>query len=145
MATSLPQVEAFLTALNQQSLFGDANTPGSVLWYIAYYHHRAPNRKRAFRISGFLLLFLSISLPFITQLCPPRSCDRNASQRGGLPTMLGESATLLREIVSPTDSERDPTATDKPDDRSRWLMNLAARRHRNIATVAQANKTVRIA
>lgn len=37
------------------------------------------------------------------------------------------------------------TATDKPDDRSRWLMNLAARRHRNIATVAQANKTVRIA
>jgi transposase len=37
------------------------------------------------------------------------------------------------------------TATDKPDDRSRWLMNLAARRHRNIATVAQANKNVRIA
>jgi hypothetical protein len=34
---------------------------------------------------------------------------------------------------------------DKPDDRSRWLMNLAARRHRNIATVAQANKNVRIA
>ena len=32
------------------------------------------------------------------------------------------------------------TATDKPDDRSRWLMNLAARRHRNIATVAQANQ-----
>ena len=37
------------------------------------------------------------------------------------------------------------TATNKPDDRSRWLMNLAARRHRNIATVAQANKNVRIA
>ena len=37
------------------------------------------------------------------------------------------------------------TATDKPDDRSRWLMNLAARRHRNIAIVAQANKNVRIA
>lgn len=37
------------------------------------------------------------------------------------------------------------TATDKPDDRSRWLMNLAARRHRNIATVAQANKNARIA
>jgi transposase len=37
------------------------------------------------------------------------------------------------------------TATDKPDDRSRWLMNLAERRHRNIATVAQANKNVRIA
>lgn len=37
------------------------------------------------------------------------------------------------------------TATDKPDDRSRWLMNLANRRHPNIATVAQANKTVRVA
>ena len=37
------------------------------------------------------------------------------------------------------------TATDKPDDRSRWLMNVSTRRHRNIATVAQANKTVRIA
>lgn len=37
------------------------------------------------------------------------------------------------------------TASDKPDDRSRWLMNVATRRHRNIATVAQANKTVRIA
>lgn len=37
------------------------------------------------------------------------------------------------------------TASDKPDDRSRWLMSVATRRHRNIATVAQANKTVRIA
>jgi transposase len=37
------------------------------------------------------------------------------------------------------------TATNKPDDRSRWLMRLAARRHHNIATVAQANKTARIA
>jgi transposase len=37
------------------------------------------------------------------------------------------------------------TATDKPDPRSRWLMGLSVRRHRNIATVAQANKTARIA
>lgn len=37
------------------------------------------------------------------------------------------------------------TALHKPDERSRWLMNLATRRHRNIATVAQANKTARIA
>jgi transposase len=36
-------------------------------------------------------------------------------------------------------------ATDKPDDRSRWLMNLSTRKHRNIATVAQASKTARIA
>jgi transposase len=36
-------------------------------------------------------------------------------------------------------------AADKPDDRSRWLMTLTTRRHPNIATVAQANKTARIA
>jgi len=36
-------------------------------------------------------------------------------------------------------------ATNKPDDRSRWLMNLSTRKHRYIATVAQANKTARIA
>jgi vacuolar-type H+-ATPase subunit I/STV1 len=71
MADAMPKVDAFLAALRQQSLFGDASTPGSVLWYIAYYQSRVPNRKRAFRLCGFLLLFLSISLPFITQLCPP--------------------------------------------------------------------------
>jgi transposase len=36
-------------------------------------------------------------------------------------------------------------AVDKTDDRSRWLNAVGARRHRNIATVAQANKTARIA
>ena len=37
------------------------------------------------------------------------------------------------------------TATNKLDGRSRWLRNVATRRYRNIATVAQANKTARIA
>lgn len=37
------------------------------------------------------------------------------------------------------------TAAGKPDERSRWLTSLSTRRHRNIATVAQANKTARIA
>jgi transposase len=36
-------------------------------------------------------------------------------------------------------------AENKPDARSRWLMSLSVRRHCNIATVAQANKNVRIA
>lgn len=35
-------------------------------------------------------------------------------------------------------------ATNKTDAHSRWLKGLAARRHKNIATVAQANKTARI-
>ncbi|HYN92839.1 MAG TPA: sulfatase-like hydrolase/transferase [Pilimelia sp.] len=46
----------------------------------------------------------------ITQLCPPQMCDRAAQGRGGLPTMLGESAALLQEIVSPAQTPRDPTA-----------------------------------
>ncbi|MEE6307757.1 sulfatase-like hydrolase/transferase [Plantactinospora veratri] len=47
----------------------------------------------------------------ITQLCPPRLCpDRAAgSARGGLPTLLRESATLLEQIVSPSETgQRDP-------------------------------------
>ncbi len=68
MPTSLPKVEAFLSALKEQSFFKDENTQGSVLWYIAFYQTRAPNRRKAFRATGFILLFLSISLPFITQL-----------------------------------------------------------------------------
>ena len=68
MSNSLPKVEAFLSALKEQCFFKDENTQGSVLWYIAFYQTRAPNRRKAFRATGFVLLFLSISLPFITQL-----------------------------------------------------------------------------
>jgi hypothetical protein len=65
---SLPKVEAFLSALNEQSFFKDESTQGSVLWYIAFYKKRAPGRRRAFRAGGFILLFLSISFPFLTQM-----------------------------------------------------------------------------
>ncbi len=70
MPNSLPKVEAFLSALREQSFFRDENTQGSVLWYIAFYQKRAPRRRIAFRVTGFVLLFLSISLPFITQVSP---------------------------------------------------------------------------
>ncbi|CAE6501921.1 MAG TPA: DUF4231 domain-containing protein [Nitrosomonas nitrosa] len=70
MTNSLPKVEAFLSALQEQRFFKDAATSGSVLWYIDFYQKRAPSRRMAFRASGFILLFLSISLPFITQLSP---------------------------------------------------------------------------
>jgi hypothetical protein len=64
----LPKVEAFLSGLNEQSFFKDESTPGSVPWYIAFYKKRAPRRRRAFRAGGFVLVFLSISLPFLTQM-----------------------------------------------------------------------------
>lgn len=67
MTAALPRVEAYLAALYEQTLFKDEKTPGSVLSYIAFYQKRAPSRRVAFRTAGFFLLFLSISLPFITQ------------------------------------------------------------------------------
>ena len=70
MASPLPKVEAFLSALKEQSFFKDEKTQGSVLWYIAFYQKRAPIRRKVFRITGFIILFLSISLPFITQVSP---------------------------------------------------------------------------
>jgi hypothetical protein len=70
MSTSSPKVEAFLSALREQSFFKDENTRASVLWYIAFYQKRAPGRRLAFRACGFILLFLSISLPFLTQVSP---------------------------------------------------------------------------
>jgi hypothetical protein len=70
MSTSSPKAEAFLSALREQSFFKDEKTQGSVLWYIAFYRKRAPGRRLAFRACGFILLFLSISLPFITQVSP---------------------------------------------------------------------------
>lgn len=68
MSNSLPKVESFLTALKEQCFFKDENTQGSVLWRIALYQTRAPNRRKFFRTTGFILLFLNISLSFITQL-----------------------------------------------------------------------------
>jgi hypothetical protein len=48
----------------------------------------------------------------ITQLCPPERCaGRPGQPRGGVTTMLRESASLLGELASPYDSTRDPTAT----------------------------------
>lgn len=67
-----PNVEQYLIALNEQALFKDAATPGSVLWYIHFYQVRAPLRRLTFRVAGFCLLFLSISLPFITQIVPDK-------------------------------------------------------------------------
>jgi len=67
------QVEAFLTAVHAQPFFGDENQQGSIRWYIAYYKARAPKRRLAFRVSGFLLLVLSISLPFLIWIAPDES------------------------------------------------------------------------
>jgi len=67
---SLPKVEAFLSAVGDQTFFKDESVEGSILWHIAFYKIRAPRRRLLFRACGFTLLFLSISLPFLTQIVP---------------------------------------------------------------------------
>lgn len=67
---------------------------------------------------------------------------------GGKTRLLGihkRGDSYLRNLLTHGARSVLRNAADKPDDRSRWLMNLATRRHRNIATVAQANKNARIA
>ncbi|MEO6798993.1 MAG: DUF4231 domain-containing protein [Rhodanobacter sp.] len=68
MSFMLPKTELFLGAVKEQTFFKDEAVQGSILWYIEYYKKRAPSRRLAFRTSGFLLLFLSISLPFFTEM-----------------------------------------------------------------------------
>jgi len=67
---------------------------------------------------------------------------------GGKTRLLGmhkRGDSYLRGLLIHGARSMQRTATHKDDARSRWLNALAQRRHRNIATVAQANKTVRIA
>lgn len=67
---------------------------------------------------------------------------------GGKPMLLGihkRGDSYLRGLLVHGARSVLRTAANKPDNRSRWLTSLASRRHPNIATVAQANKNVRIA
>ena len=53
---SQSKVEAFLGALKDKCFFKDENTQVSILWYIAFYQYGAPNRRKAFRATGVVLL-----------------------------------------------------------------------------------------
>ena len=67
---------------------------------------------------------------------------------GGKPRLLGihkRGDSYLRGLLVHGARSVLRTAGNKTDPRSCWLTGLAARRHHNIATVAQANKTARIA
>lgn len=67
---------------------------------------------------------------------------------GGKPRLLGihkQGDSYLRGLLVHGARAVLRTAARKTDVRSQWLTDLAKRRHPNIATVAQANKTARIA
>jgi hypothetical protein len=89
------QVEAFLTAVYAQPFFGDENQQGSIHWYIAYYKDRAPKRRLAFRVSGFLLLVLSVSLPFFTWVAPPNYQASVASTLSWLIALVAAASSFF--------------------------------------------------
>ena len=95
MPHSLPKVEEFLSALKEQSFFKDESTQGSVLWYIAFYRKRAPTRRMAFRTFGFVLLFLSISLPFFIQIVPTEFKPQVASAVAWLIALVGTANSFF--------------------------------------------------
>jgi hypothetical protein len=95
MASAHPRVEEFLATLREQALLKDEKTQGSVRWYIAFYQSRAPQRRKAFRAAGFCLLFLSISLPFITQSVPEASQARVASTLSWLIATVAASSSFF--------------------------------------------------
>lgn len=67
---------------------------------------------------------------------------------GGKTRLLGmhkQGDSYLRGLLVHGARSVQRHAPKKDDDRSRWLIALGERRHRNIATVAQANKMARIA
>lgn len=67
---------------------------------------------------------------------------------GGKPKLLGihkQGDSYLRGLLVHGARAVQRMAAKKTDARSTWLNDLGKRRHKNIATVAQANKTARIA
>lgn len=67
---------------------------------------------------------------------------------GGKPRLLGihkHGNSYLRGLLVHGARSVQRVAVNKDDARSRWLVSLGKRRHRNIATVAMANKTARLA
>ena len=67
---------------------------------------------------------------------------------GGKERLLGISKrgdSYLRSLLVHGGRAVVRTAKGKEDRLSQWVTSLAARRHRNVAAVAMANKTARIA
>jgi hypothetical protein len=95
MSDQLPKVEAFLSALGEQTLFKDAETDGSIRSYIDYYRTRAPKRRKMFRSAGFCVLVLSISLPFVTQTASVADRAQVASVMSWLIALVGSALSFF--------------------------------------------------
>jgi hypothetical protein len=95
MSQPTGKVEVFLAALEEQVLFKDEKTDGSIRSYIDFYRTRAPKRRKMFRTAGFCLLFLSISLPFLTQSAPEQDRAQVASVLSWLIALVGSALSFF--------------------------------------------------
>jgi hypothetical protein len=95
MSQPTGKVEVFLAALEEQVLFKDEKTDGSIRSYIDFYRTRAPKRRKMFRTAGFCLLFLSISLPFFTQSAPVQDRAQVASILSWLIALVGSALSFF--------------------------------------------------
>jgi hypothetical protein len=95
MSQPIGKVEVFLASLEEQVLFKDEKTDGSIRSYIDYYRSRAPRRRRMFRACGFCLLFLSISLPFLIQSAPLAERAQVASILSWLIALVGSALSFF--------------------------------------------------
>lgn len=95
MAEAHSRVETFLAALGEQTLFKDEATDGSIRSYIDYYRSKAPKRRKMFRLAGSSVLFLSVSLPFLTQLAAPGERAMVASVLSWLIALIGSALSFF--------------------------------------------------
>jgi hypothetical protein len=95
MSQPIGKVEVFLAALEDQVLFKDEKTDGSIRSYIDFYRTRAPKRRKMFRSAGFCLLFLSISLPFLTESSPVQYRAQVASILSWLIALVGSALSFF--------------------------------------------------
>jgi hypothetical protein len=95
MSEPAGKVDVFLAALEEQVLFKDEKTDGSIRSYISFYRSRAPQRRKMFRACGFCLLFLSISLPFLTQSAPLAERAQVASVLSWLIALVGSALSFF--------------------------------------------------
>jgi hypothetical protein len=65
LPTTHEKVRAYVQQLESTYFFASPRTPESLAYMIEYYRRRAPRRRRAYRLSGVLVLVIGAVLPFI--------------------------------------------------------------------------------
>lgn len=67
------EVQSYLNAIKENKFFLDETNEGSLRFNIKWYRERASVSHKWFRIVGFTTVFLSITLPFVSQVFPNKA------------------------------------------------------------------------